>query len=586
MSTVFTKHQATADDQVPDNYRELILDNFPYEVPYPGQLGIIYDIIKAYVDGCPYVVLNAGTGTGKSVIAVTVCNILSKYEASSRIITKTRLLQKQYEDSLGGHVPGLKILWGKIHYSDVPYGYDKKVYKCGKSCPGMTYHHTNQECTWAIAKAAYLGSKIGVTNNAMYIGSPFFRTSGVLVVDECHNIPEDLIEVSSFSYSAANIIDEIKHYKLDEEIEGMEFLGMEVINTSYLQACKEYESKIPEGVINYQSIIQHLNRISIHVNSKILPHFTKLASRYEQLAEQYPTDQNLKEYERISDVVNRLVRLVGNAKNVNFNDYCIESQYHYDNEENVTGYSIVCTPYEPASHVCKILNSNFLILMSATTGDYTLLSKSLHLDPLKGRFIDAPTTFLVDNRKVHLLNVARINHKNINALLAFNGNVTTKVHEIMTSHSGQRGLIHSVSYYNGRLLIESMKQINPSLAERMVLVESGTQINPDYILSYPNDTVFVSPSATEGVDLKDDLARFQVILKIPFGYLGDNYVYCKSEMNPDWYRDQAARIVLQMAGRIVRSNVDWGSTYIMDTNYDKLDAFIPSWFKVAEVKYD
>ena len=37
-------------------------------------------------------------------------------------------------------------------------------------------------------------------------------------------------------------------------------------------------------------------------------------------------------------------------------------------------------------------------------------------------------------------------------------------------------------------------------------------------------TVLLSPSMEEGVDLKNELSRFQIICKIPYPYLGDKLV--------------------------------------------------------------
>jgi len=37
----------------------------------------------------------------------------------------------------------------------------------------------------------------------------------------------------------------------------------------------------------------------------------------------------------------------------------------------------------------------------------------------------------------------------------------------------------------------------------------------------PHPTVLISPSMMEGVDLADDMSRFQILCKVPFPYLGD-----------------------------------------------------------------
>ena len=69
-----------------------IIDNFPFPNPREGQLDIIADIQNAIDEGFRYIVLEAGTGTGKSGIATTLARI---YEPAY-ILTMTKQLQTQY----------------------------------------------------------------------------------------------------------------------------------------------------------------------------------------------------------------------------------------------------------------------------------------------------------------------------------------------------------------------------------------------------------------------------------------------------------------------------------------------------------
>ena len=81
--------------------------------------------------------------------------------------------------------------------------------------------------------------------------------------------------------------------------------------------------------------------------------------------------------------------------------------------------------------------------------------------------------------------------------------------------------------------------------------------------------VLLSPSMAEGVDLKDDLSRFQVICKIPYPYLGDPLV--KKRMNKWrwWYPLQTAKTIVQSVGRSVRSKNDHAITYILDADWER-----------------
>lgn len=68
-----------------------IIENFPYKKPRKEQLELIDKIYEAF-ESYDYVVLEAGTGIGKSGIAATLAKIYN----SAYILTMTKQLQKQY----------------------------------------------------------------------------------------------------------------------------------------------------------------------------------------------------------------------------------------------------------------------------------------------------------------------------------------------------------------------------------------------------------------------------------------------------------------------------------------------------------
>ena len=84
-----------------------------------------------------------------------------------------------------------------------------------------------------------------------------------------------------------------------------------------------------------------------------------------------------------------------------------------------------------------------------------------------------------------------------------------------------------------------------------------------------NDTVIISPSLTEGIDLKDDLSRFQVLCKVPYPYLGDKLSQRRMKKRKLWYPYQTARSIVQAVGRSVRNEHDHAVTYILDSSWER-----------------
>jgi hypothetical protein len=77
--------------QYPDIDEEII-EKFPFQSPREGQLEIISEIMDAIERGYSNIILEAGTGTGKSAVATTLARIYQP----AYILTMTKQLQSQY----------------------------------------------------------------------------------------------------------------------------------------------------------------------------------------------------------------------------------------------------------------------------------------------------------------------------------------------------------------------------------------------------------------------------------------------------------------------------------------------------------
>ena len=95
-------------------------------------------------------------------------------------------------------------------------------------------------------------------------------------------------------------------------------------------------------------------------------------------------------------------------------------------------------------------------------------------------------------------------------------------------------------------------------------------------------TVLISPSLHTGLDLKEDLSRFQIITKVPYPNKSDRWINAKRNKVPDWYYWQTGLKLIQAYGRSVRSKDDWARTYILDSAFEyflrKNREILPGWF--------
>ena len=145
--------------------------------------------------------------------------------------------------------------------------------------------------------------------------------------------------------------------------------------------------------------------------------------------------------------------------------------------------------------------------------------------------------------------------------------VSKKIDEILTKHSDQKGLILTSSRARCYNIIN---QISPQNKKRIRLCHTSNQNGKtqDQILkehSEDDDGVLLSSSLWEGVDLKDDLSRFQIIAKTPYPSLSDKRVKTKMQKFPLWYKAQTIMKLLEGFGRSIRSENDWAVTYVLDS---------------------
>jgi Rad3-related DNA helicase len=136
------------------------------------------------------------------------------------------------------------------------------------------------------------------------------------------------------------------------------------------------------------------------------------------------------------------------------------------------------------------------------------------------------------------------------------------IEQIVVNHKGTKGIIHTHNMNITNYMRENLK------GKRYLVREDG--IDNEQILQMhlqgENDTVLVSPSMTHGVDLKDDLARFQIIVKAPYLPLNSKRIKKLFDMDSQWYANKMLTTVIQASGRGVRSKDDFCVTYILDGN--------------------
>jgi Rad3-related DNA helicase len=134
--------------------------------------------------------------------------------------------------------------------------------------------------------------------------------------------------------------------------------------------------------------------------------------------------------------------------------------------------------------------------------------------------------------------------------------------DVLNIHPNDSGIVHTGSYELGQKLWKAL----PKESRKRVLLYKGSE-EKDVVLRKMKKKpglVIMGPSLLEGLDMIDDLSRFQVFMKVPYPYLGDKYVAAKLNASQTWYNWVTCLGVVQGTGRSIRTPDDWAVTYLVD----------------------
>ena len=207
------------------------------------------------------------------------------------------------------------------------------------------------------------------------------------------------------------------------------------------------------------------------------------------------------------------------------------------------------------------------LMMSASFLSKKHRAQQLGLKDSQVDIIRLDSPFPPENRPIFF--VASANMTNKNKAEAWPQAIET-MDDLLDDHIAEKGIIHSVSYPLTQFVMENSRH-----HARLMTHDTRNRIKvlEDFKKS-PTNEVLVSPSMSRGVDLPGDQARFSIILKAPFPYLGDPQIsrrlYSTGREGEIWYAMQAIAEIIQMTGRIVRYVGDWGICYIIDVQFNRL----------------
>ena len=513
------------------------MKKFPYKSirKYQQQiLQIIDDTWKDY----KYVFISAGTGIGKSGIAKTIASSVNK----SFIITSTKQLQDQYKQEFKD-VASIK---GRMNYQCAL----NKGLNCEDGICAVNYLQRSEckelnICPYYRARDKAIKSQIFLTSYQFFLRAiecaGYVTPRNVLIFDECHLLEQQVVTWAQIDLSLS---------ELDKEFHILE--DCKIREVVYLQKYKPCKS-------GYDNNIKWIDFLYDLITIKRYERFEEVKSILGPYAND-PDNLSDQELQLLYSKHNQYYKLDKLYKKLSvyfsFKDCC-----NWLVEPLKDGLQIIPLNISTLFHYyIKKMGFEKIIFMSATILNTTGFRKLLGLPKNETLSIKVESPFPAKKSPIIYKPICKMNYENLENNLQL---ITNNVQKIIDKHPNQKGIIHS-----GNKTVSNY--LNNHLKSKRLLTRINDITNIDIIEKHNKSkkpTILISSSLYEGVDLKDDLSRFQIIVKMPFLSLLDKRIKTKYYIDRDWYIEDVFKKIIQASGRSTRNENDYAITYVLDKSF-------------------
>lgn len=568
---------------------------FVKETYRDGQKKCIEFAAKAFNEGKRIVILECPTGSGKSTIAMTLANMVK----NSFYLTITRILQ----DQLVNDFDDIVELKGKTAYPCTFYerygetivkrkgmsqkDLEDKLMNRVDCSSGYCRSKSNQSIGNSIAKQmcescfpknpkSLSNKEITVNRGALlelpmsmeYCACPYYEQ-----VYKSIESPKVVMNFSSFLYqtSLTKRFNDVRDLLIIDEAHNIESQILDFISFSISdQVLQTHGVFIPklDTALDYSAWFREIDL------------FATLKEMIE-LAETRENSKEADEFERIS----KKLEIFMDHVNKENSDWVVE--YNERTERNTTIRTVTLKPVLAVDFVEDLLfqYGRKIVMLSATILDVDVVADSLGINRDEIAAYRMKNRFSVSNRPIFITPVAKMTGGKAK-MHEWMPKLIKGVENIISKYPDQKGIIHT---HNNAILDAIINQINPKYFNRLLTQRDF----PDKrellkVHAQKKNSILVAPAMHEGIDLRDDLSRFQIICKVPYPNFYENEQLARRiNIDPKYYTWLTALKIVQSYGRSIRSETDYADTYIIDEAIVKFlkDAkkILPSWFLEAVI---
>jgi Rad3-related DNA helicase len=515
------------------------------EFPAPSFRGAqeqaLHDIQAAFEAGNDVVLVRAPTGSGKSLIARAIMGTARRVEdanphqATGAYYTTPQVSQLDdvAQDDL---VDDLKIIRGKRNYTCILPGEETTPVDRAPCARQRGYDcAVKHRCPYFSARAIASAREYAAMTLAYFMrtaGSEVFRKRDVGVIDEAHGLAE-------WAEMYATIHLDPRRVPVWDDVRVPDVGGSVESAATFAEALQ----RVCEG------------------------------AKDDLLGQDELSAEEAARRDRLQELISELDWFVEDYRDP-------ESATTWVVDQQDSG-EITVKPMNPERYLRHTVwdRANRFALLSATILNKEAFCRGVGLDPENVALVDVEHTFPVENRPLYDVAQGKMTFEHREQTLP---HVAEAVARAMCAHPDEKGLVHCHSYDIQETLAGELEDFGVTDRVRSHTTDDrDAQLEAWTAASDPE--VFLSVKMEEALDLKYDLARWQVLCKAPFQNTGDSRVAKRlADGQWAWYYRAALRTIIQGCGRVVRAPDDMGVTYVADESihdvFERARSDMPPWF--------
>ncbi len=597
------------------------------------QFEYIVNTIYSLLSGNHINIIEAPTGSGKSIMVLIMAGVLyDYYEKSSYILCSDLYLWEQYSKAIDkynlkrfGRIKGMRgnyiceendddIVVAPCRLAMIPFTSlankewaIKNEWYCAAGCKYV--HERIRAINSGVTLMTYqLWFEYMMICNGTYSSDSPFKERQIIFCDECHKVPSLCQEARAIYIDLHNMINDaneiltfcketdfkLDHFEFMRDVNINKFLtDFEISIRKLLNTPKSEQESICYALAEYQSFVS-LYPVQCYKALKTL---------YEELAKNNQDQKprlSRKEFKIYTlakkmdahmcdiDKYFKMVRLM--------TDEYKKEPNHIDDPNHPYGARyIVKTDNKILNEVTNKLEwpDNPAITLKFAKEDYlvydTLLTPSPYVVMLSATigghsaFDDNIGIKYTEDKKSIMFRIPSTFDFSKSPIYYIHGHKMSRefINESFTINAGIiNKILKSPKHANEKGIIHTgsyknawdlKKMLDEDVQDR-IFIYSDSKEKQDILKKFAKSKngVLIGPTLTEGIDLPDDGCRFIIILKVPYPYLGDELVKAKVSLFPKWYNSETSNAIIQGVGRGNRHPNDWSTTYILDGSFAKL----------------